>query len=171
MHTYIIMTLLGGGTVVSNLFYITLTVTGLSSSKSLVVSLTPYGDAAYVETITITTNGDTTFASPFNTGDTYEFTIDSNPDGQTCVISSMSGTMTDNLTLTADCSYIPTSVPTSNVCFPAKTPVLTNQGPVNIEEIDPALHTIRNKKIVAITKTVAHDKNLVRIAKHALGHL
>jgi hypothetical protein len=24
---------------------------------------------------------------------------------------------------------------------------------------------------VAITKTVAHDKNLVRIAKHALGHL
>ena len=65
----------------------------------------------------------------------------------------------------------PIPTPTSNVCFPAKTPVLTNQGPVNIEEIDPAVHTIRNKKIVAITKTVAHDKNLVRIAKHALGHL
>jgi len=63
------------------------------------------------------------------------------------------------------------TTPTSNVCFPAKTPIMTNQGPVNIEEIDPAVHTIRNKKIVAITKTVAHDKNLVRIAKHALGHL
>ena len=161
------MTLLGGGTTGLNLFYITLTVTGLSSSKSLVVSLTPYGDAASVETITITTNGDTTFTTPFSGGDTYEFTIDSYPDGQTCVISSMSGTMTDNLTLTADCS----DVPTSNVCFPAKTPVLTNQGPVNIEDIDPAVHTIRNKKIVAITKTVAHDKNLVRISKHALGHL
>jgi len=61
------------------------------------------------------------------------------------------------------------STPSSNVCFPVKTPVLTNQGPVNIEDIDPAVHTIRNKKIVAITKTVAHDKNLVRIAKHALG--
>ena len=59
--------------------------------------------------------------------------------------------------------------PTSNICFPAKTPVLTNCGYVNIEEIDAAVHTIRNKKIVAITKTVAHDKNLVRIAKHALG--
>jgi len=61
--------------------------------------------------------------------------------------------------------------PTSNVCFPAKTPIMTNLGPVNIEDIDPTIHTIRNKKIVAITKTVAHDKNLVRIAKHALGHL
>jgi hypothetical protein len=63
----------------------------------------------------------------------------------------------------------PVTTPSSNVCFPAKTPVLTNQGPVNIEDINPAVHTIRNKKIVAITKTVAHDKNLVRIAKHALG--
>jgi len=63
------------------------------------------------------------------------------------------------------------TTPSSNVCFPAKTPVLTNCGYVNIEEIDLAVHTIRNKKIVAITKTVAHDKNLVRIAKHALGHL
>ena len=63
----------------------------------------------------------------------------------------------------------PEPTPSSNVCFPAKTPVLTNQGPVNIEDINPAVHTIRNKKIVAITKTVAHDKNLVRIAKHALG--
>jgi VCBS repeat-containing protein len=63
------------------------------------------------------------------------------------------------------------STPTSNVCFPAKTPIMTNQGPVNIEDINPSVHTIRNKKIVAITKTVAHDKNLVRIAKHALGHL
>jgi len=63
------------------------------------------------------------------------------------------------------------TTPSSNVCFPAKTPILTNCGPINIEDIDPAVHTIRNKKIVAITKTVAHDKNLVRIAKHALGHL
>jgi VCBS repeat-containing protein len=64
-----------------------------------------------------------------------------------------------------------TTTPSSNVCFPAKTPVLTNQGPVNIDDLNPAVHTIRNKKIIAITKTVAHDKNLVRIAKHALGNL
>jgi len=74
-----------------------------------------------------------------------------------------------NMQIIVDDNTTPT--PTSNVCFPAKTPVLTNCGYVNIEEIDPAVHTIRNKKIVAITKTVAYDKNLVRIAKHALGHL
>ena len=69
------------------------------------------------------------------------------------------------------CKTVTIPTPTSNVCFPAKTPIMTNQGPINIEDIDPSVHTIRNKKIVAITKTVAHDKNLVRIAKHALGHL
>jgi len=132
-----------------------------------VIRLTPNGDATSVETITITTNGDTTFDTRFNTGDTYDLAVDSYPDGQTCVLSSMTGTMTGHLTITADCS----DIPTSNVCFPAKTPVITNQGPVNIEDINPSIHTIRNKKIVAITKTVAHDKNLVRIAKHALGHL
>jgi hypothetical protein len=62
-----------------------------------------------------------------------------------------------------------TSAPTSDICFPAKTPILTNQGYINIEEIDPSIHTIRNKKIVAITKTVSHDKHLVCIAKNALG--
>ena len=81
--------------------------------------------------------------------------------------------MYDATTYEDYCKKVTNSTPTpsSNVCFPAKTPILTNCGPINIEDIDPAVHTIRNKKIVAITKTVAHDKNLVRIAKHALGHL
>jgi len=81
--------------------------------------------------------------------------------------------MYDATTYEDYCKTVTNSTPTpsSNVCFPAKTPILTNCGPINIEDIDPAVHTIRNKKIVAITKTVAHDKNLVRIAKHALGHL
>lgn len=59
--------------------------------------------------------------------------------------------------------------PNSDVCFLAKTPVLTNQGYINIEDIDPSIHTIRNKKIIAITKTISHEKHLVRIAKNALG--
>ena len=58
---------------------------------------------------------------------------------------------------------------TGNVCFPAKTPVLTNQGYIHIDEMNPAIHTIRNKKIFAITKTVSHEKHLVRIGKNALG--
>ena len=92
----------------------------------------------------------------------------------TITASNVTQTATKDITVTANStggSGGSGSTPTSNVCFPAKTPVMTNLGPVNIEDINPAVHTIRNKKIVAITKTVAHDKNLVRIAKHALGHL
>ena len=60
-------------------------------------------------------------------------------------------------------------VPTGNVCFPAKTPVFTDQGPVNIEQIDSRFHTIRNKKIVAITKTMSVETELVCIEKDALA--
>jgi len=57
----------------------------------------------------------------------------------------------------------------SNVCFPAKTPIVTNQGIIHIDKINPAIHTIRNKKIVAITKTVSQDKYLICFEKDALG--
>lgn len=63
----------------------------------------------------------------------------------------------------------PTPTPISDICFPAKTPVLTNRGYVNIDEIDPKIHTIRDKKIVAITQTITQDKYLVCIEKDALG--
>ena len=58
----------------------------------------------------------------------------------------------------------------SNICFPAGTPVTTDQGNIPIEKIDPSIHTIRNKKIVAITKTVTQDKYLVCFEKDALGN-
>jgi hypothetical protein len=57
----------------------------------------------------------------------------------------------------------------SNICFPAGTPIVTNQGIIAINKINPKIHTIRNKKIVAITKTVSPDKYLVRFEKDALG--
>jgi len=57
----------------------------------------------------------------------------------------------------------------SNVCFPAKTPIVTNQGIIHIDKINPNIHTIRNKKIVAITKTITLDKYLICFEKDALG--
>ena len=63
-----------------------------------------------------------------------------------------------------------TESPFSNICFPAKTPVRTDSGIINIEEIDPNIHTIRNKKIIAITKTITQDKYLVCFEKDSLGH-
>ena len=57
----------------------------------------------------------------------------------------------------------PPPPPISNICFPAKTPITTNQGLIDIDKINPEIHTIRNKKIVAVTKTVTQDNYLVII--------
>ena len=51
------------------------------------------------------------------------------------------------------------------ICFPAGTPVVTDQGEIAIEKIDSKINTIRGKKIVAITK----EDKIVCIEKDALG--
>jgi hypothetical protein len=55
------------------------------------------------------------------------------------------------------------------ICFPAGTPVNTNQGLVAIEKLNPDIHTIRNKRIVAITQTRPLFTHIVSIEKDALG--
>jgi len=55
------------------------------------------------------------------------------------------------------------------ICFPAGTPVTTNQGQVAIEKLNPDIHTIRNKRIVAITQTMPLFSHIVSIEKDALG--
>ena len=57
----------------------------------------------------------------------------------------------------------------SNICFPAKTPITVDQGIVNIEKLDLSIHTINNKRIVAVTKTTSLKDYLVRFEKDALG--
>jgi hypothetical protein len=62
-----------------------------------------------------------------------------------------------------------TNVPISNICFPKGTPIMTDQGNICIEKLIPNIHTIRNKKIVGITKTITQDKHLVCFEKDAIG--
>lgn len=57
----------------------------------------------------------------------------------------------------------------SNICFPAGTLIKTDQGEIPIETIDPHVHTIRNKKIEDITKTISQEKFLVCFEKNSLG--
>jgi len=57
----------------------------------------------------------------------------------------------------------------ASVCFPAKTPITTDQGVFNIENINPDIHTIDNKKIIAISRTISPEKHLVCIEQNALG--
>ncbi len=62
-------------------------------------------------------------------------------------------------------------IPVGDICFVAGTPITTNQGLIPIEKINPDIHTIRNKPIVAITKTVyASNKYLVCLEKDSLGN-
>lgn len=62
-----------------------------------------------------------------------------------------------------------TSIQLANICFPANTPIQTDQGIVAIQKINPDIHTINNKAIVDITKTITPDKYLVCFSKNALG--
>jgi len=63
----------------------------------------------------------------------------------------------------------PGPTPVSNICFLRNTPINTDQGKIFIENIDPNRHTIHNKKIVAITKTVTNEKYLVCFEKDSLA--
>jgi hypothetical protein len=56
----------------------------------------------------------------------------------------------------------------SEICFPANTPIKTDQGLIAIHKIIPHVHTIRNNHVVAITATTALDEYLVLIKKNAL---
>ena len=59
--------------------------------------------------------------------------------------------------------------PLSSTCFPAGTLITTNQGQIPIDKINKEIHTIRDKKIVEITQTIAQNKYLVCFEKDSLG--
>lgn len=60
------------------------------------------------------------------------------------------------------------SIPIVPICFVKGSKVLTDQGLIEIQNIDIHFHTIREKKIVAITKTKLSQDFLVQIKKHSL---
>ena len=71
-------------------------------------------------------------------------------------------------------NYVPETVVTEPIiypiCFSAGTPILTDQQIIPIEKINPNIHTIYNKKIIAITKTISNEKYLVCINKSAFNN-
>jgi hypothetical protein len=60
--------------------------------------------------------------------------------------------------------------PISNICFPAGTKICTDQGIIEIQNINPNIHTIRSSEIEAITQTITQDKYLVCIEKDAFAN-
>ena len=55
------------------------------------------------------------------------------------------------------------------ICFPRGTRVTTDQGNIAIEQLNPDIHTIRGKSIVAITQTRPIFEYIISIDKDALG--
>ncbi|MGA7754915.1 MAG: hypothetical protein WCB05_18945 [Candidatus Sulfotelmatobacter sp.] len=79
-------------------YTISVAVTGLTSG-SLVVQ------DSKSDTLTFTSNNTQTFASTYASGSTYSVTVETQPAGQTCTLSSnSSGTITSNTTVTATCA-------------------------------------------------------------------
>ena len=60
------------------------------------------------------------------------------------------------------------TLPNVPICFIAGSKVCTDQGIIEIENINESKHTIRNKKIVALTKTILSQNYLIQIEKDAL---
>lgn len=95
------------------------------------------------------------------------------PDGKIL----MGGVLNENLNESGPNRFIlaryfgfpPFPPPIVPICFPAGTPVKTDQGTIAIEKIDPAVNTIHNKPIVAITQSYMDEDTIVCIEKHALG--
>jgi len=57
---------------------------------------------------------------------------------------------------------------TSDICFPAGTPVKTDQGLLPIEKLKPGINTINRNRIEHITRTITNDNYLVCFEKDSL---
>jgi hypothetical protein len=55
------------------------------------------------------------------------------------------------------------------ICLPSGTPIVTDQGIVEINKIDKLKHTINKKSIVAVTQTITPEKTLICFEKHSLA--
>lgn len=59
--------------------------------------------------------------------------------------------------------------PVSGICFPGYTPINTDQGIIAIDKLIAGTHTINNKRIVTVTKTIDENTFMVCFKKDSLG--
>ncbi|MDA9072509.1 Hint domain-containing protein [bacterium] len=112
----------------------------------------------------VTINGTTDLTS-------NSFSINSDGTSITAILPSgdlVSSVSVSDRVVTSDTFVLET--PIYPTCFPAGTPILTDQGIVPIEKISPNVHTINNKLIVAVTQTITNEHTLVCIEKNALAN-
>lgn len=59
-------------------------------------------------------------------------------------------------------------IPISNICFLENIKINTDQGIIEIKNINPEINTIYNKKIIGISKTITNEKYLISFEKSCL---
>jgi hypothetical protein len=98
-------------------------------------------------------------------------TLNAAPNYGSKISFSFTVTASDAAGNTSDATTVTFSVlpPPAPICFPAGTPVLTDQGEIAIEKIDPKKHTIRANKIEGVTETTSIENYVVMIKKDAFS--
>ena len=66
--------------------------------------------------------------------------------------------------------FLPIISTSRNVCFIEGAIIKLDQGFLEIENVDPDIHTINGKKIIAVTKSVSTDDFLICFEKGSLGN-
>lgn len=107
---------------------------------------------------------------------TYSFNRNVNTGGTTTPGSGGGQNITNNGTYPGTSGQViityiepPVPKPISNICFPAGTPIKTDQGFVNIELIDINKHSIGGRTIQGISQTVTLDNYLISFQPNCLG--
>jgi hypothetical protein len=89
-------------------------------------------------------------------------------DGITWIKDNLSNDLTNNSEFY--CVAYGSNPPISNICFPSGTPIKTDQGIIPINEINTSFHTINQKRIKHITKTVTLDNYLISFKKSSISY-
>ena len=80
-------------------------------------------------------------------------------------------TVTSTVTAVGAVARVNLNALNSNICFSEGSIVTTDQGDVEIQNIDIHYHTICQNKIIALTETQSVDDYLVKIKKDAFGNI
>ena len=111
-------------------------------------------------TYVLTSNG-----TIWGTGYNHYGQLGTSDNVDTSILTQMT-TNNNNFVYLSDMNF---TLPLSDICFPAGTPVQTDQGIVAIDHLKPDFHSMNGQLVVDITKTITTDKHLVEFQKDSLG--
>jgi Fic family protein len=132
---------------------------GSSNTKLGIMRFTKEG---YLDT-TFGTNG--RFSSSLNAVEAFGNNIVFNQTTKKILVGGYSTNSPSNFNLL---QLALTNSPSANICFVANTPILTDQGFININCIKSKKNTINGQKIIAVTETITPEKFLVCFEKDSI---